>query len=134
MGMEDLSSVHRARRKMALRRRNNDQNGGVIVDKGGDDNDGCNFNVDVGLTWTLGESMVKMRKLITTSGLVLEGEIVQQLQEVNPKTYIGTGKVGEVQALLGLINKELKWNGKLSCCMVVFDAELTPGQQRRQRR
>jgi GTP-binding protein HflX len=55
--------------------------------------------------------MIEMRKLIKTSGLVLEREIVQQLQEVNPKTYIGTGKVGEVQALLRLINKELKQNG-----------------------
>ncbi len=132
MGVEDLSSAHRARRKMALRRRNNDRNGGVVVNKGGDDddNDGRDFDVDVGLTWTLGESMVKMRKLITMSGLVLEREIVQRLQEVNPKTYIGTGKVGEVQALLRLINKELRWNGESSCCTVMFDAELTPGQQR----
>jgi GTP-binding protein HflX len=78
----------------------------------------------------LGESMVEMRELIKTSGLVLKGEIVQRLQEVNLKTYIGTRKVGEAQALLKLINKELKWNGKSSCCMVVFDAELMPGQHR----
>jgi GTP-binding protein HflX len=44
--------------------------------------------------------------------------------------YISTGKVGEAQALLRLINKELKQNGESSCCMVVFNAELTPGQQR----
>jgi 50S ribosomal subunit-associated GTPase HflX len=134
--MEDLSSVHRARRKMALRRRNNDQNGGVIINKGRDDNNdhGHNFNVNVGLTWKLEESMVEMRELIKMSGLVLEGEIVQQLQEVNPKMYIGTRKVGEAQALLGLINKELERNGESLCCTVVFGAELTPGQQRRQRR
>jgi 50S ribosomal subunit-associated GTPase HflX len=134
--MEDMSSARRARRKMALPHRNDDQNGGVIVNGGGDDdnNDRRNFNINAGLTWTLGESMVEMRELIKTSGLVLEGEIVQQLQEVNPKTYIGTGKVGEAQALLGSINKELEWNGKSLCCTVVFDAELMPGQQRRQRR
>ncbi len=78
--------------------------------------------------------MVKMHELIKTSGLVLKGEIVQRLQEVNPKMYIGTGKVGKAQALLGSINKELKRNSELSCCTVVFDAKLTPGQQRRQRR
>jgi GTP-binding protein HflX len=78
--------------------------------------------------------MVKMRELIKLSGLVLEGEIVQQLQEVNPKTYIGTGKVGEAQALLGSINEELERSGESSCCTVMFDAKLTLGQQRRQRR
>ncbi len=121
---------------MALRHRNNNQNGGVVVGEGGDDDDDDrrNFNVNVGLTWMLGESMVEMCKLIKTSGLVLEGEIVQRLQEVNPKTYISTGKVGEAQAPLGLINKELEQKGKLSCCTVVFDAKLTPRQQRRQRR
>ncbi len=99
---------------MALWRRNNNQNGGVVVIKGRDnnDNDGCNFDVNIGLTWMLGESMVKMRKLIKISGLVFEGGIVQQLQEVNSKMYIGTGKVGEAQALLGLINKELERKGK----------------------
>ncbi len=125
--------MRRARMKVALRRRNDNQNGGVIVDEGrdGNDNDGRDFDVDVGLTWTLGESMVMMRELIKMSGLVLERKIIQQLQEVNPKTHIGTRKVGEAQALLGLINKELKRNGKLSCCTVVFDAKLMPGQQRR---
>jgi hypothetical protein len=38
VGVEDLSSAHRARRKMALRRRNDDRNGGVVVDNGRDDN------------------------------------------------------------------------------------------------
>ncbi len=111
-----MSSVHRARRKMALRHRNDNPNRGVVVNEGGDDNNdnGRDFNINVGLTWTLGESMVEMRKLIKTTGLVLEGEIIQQLQEVNPKMYIGTGEVGEVQALLRLINKELKQNGELS--------------------
>ncbi len=43
MGVEDLSSARRARRKMALRHRNNHQNEGVVVDGGRDDNDdhGC---------------------------------------------------------------------------------------------
>ncbi|KAL3808618.1 hypothetical protein ACHAXA_008999 [Cyclostephanos tholiformis] len=75
-----------------------------------------------------------MRELIKTAGLVLEGEIVQRLQEVNPKTYIGTGKVREAQALLASINENLeRRDGGVTssgCRTVVFDAELTPGQQK----
>ncbi len=75
--------------------------------------------------------MVKMCKLIKMSGLVLKGEIIQRLQEVNPKTYIGTGKVvEEAQALLESINEELKQNGESLCCMAVFNGKLMPGQQR----
>ena len=47
-------------------------------------------------------------------------EITQRLNEVNPKTYIGSGKVAETQDLLA----------KLDSCTVVFDAELSPGQQK----
>ena len=70
-------------------------------------------------SYTLEESMVEMRELIKTSGLVLQGEITQRLQEVNPRTYIGTGKVTEAQALLDEINSKLEKSGE-SCCTVVF--------------
>ena len=61
-----------------------------------------------------------MRELIRTGGLELTGEITQRLQEVNPKTYIGTGKVKEAQALME----------ETDCTTIVFDAELSPGQQK----
>jgi GTP-binding protein HflX len=48
----------------------------------------------------------------------------------NPKTYIGTGKVVEAQTLLGEINDQFEREGAPPCCTVVFDAELTPGQQK----
>jgi hypothetical protein len=136
VGVEGLSSAHRVRKKMALQHRNNDQNGGVVINEGGDDNNehGRDFDVDIGLTWKLEKSMVEVRELIKMSGLVLEAEIVQQLQEVNSKMYIGTRKVGEVQALLGLINEELERNDELLCCTVMFNAKLMPGQQRQQRK
>ena len=70
--------------------------------------------------FTLDESMIEMRELIKTAGLELSGEITQRLQEVNPKTYIGTGKVKEAQALME----------DSGCTTVVFDAELSPGQQK----
>ena len=43
VGVEDLSSARRVRRKMALRHRNDHQNGGVVVDGGRDDNDDNGF-------------------------------------------------------------------------------------------
>jgi len=72
--------------------------------------------------FTLEESMTEMRELIRTAGMNCVGEITQRLQEVNPKTYIGTGKVKECDDLM-------KENGE-DCCTVIFDAELTPGQQK----
>jgi GTP-binding protein HflX len=130
VGMEDLSSVRRARKMIGRRRRSESRNG-IVVDDIDVDRES---DVDIGFKWTLEESMVEMRELIKTAGLVLEGEIVQRLQEVNPKTYIGTGKVREAQALLASINENLeRRDGGVTssgCCTVVFDAELTPGQQK----
>ncbi len=70
--------------------------------------------------FTLEESMTEMRELIKTAGLDLSGEIIQRLQEVNPKTYVGTGKVTEAKSLME----------ETDCTTIVFDAELTPGQQK----
>ena len=70
--------------------------------------------------FTLEESMKEMRDLIETAGMELVGEITQRMNEVNPRTYIGTGKVKDTQELLN----------DLDSCTVVFDAELSPGQQK----
>lgn len=70
--------------------------------------------------FSLDESMTEMRELIKTAGLNLVGEITQRMQQINPRTYVGTGKVDEANALLQ----------KYDCCTIVFDAELTPGQQK----
>ena len=70
--------------------------------------------------FSLEESMIEMRELIRTAGMELSGEIIQRLQEVNPKTYIGTGKVIEAKDLM---------EGN-DCTTIVFDAELSPGQQK----
>jgi GTP-binding protein HflX len=70
--------------------------------------------------FTLEESMIEMRDLIKTAGLEISAELTQRLQEVNPRTYIGTGKVIEAQELMD----------KYDCCTIVFDAELSPGQQK----
>jgi GTP-binding protein HflX len=70
--------------------------------------------------FTLDESMIEMRELIKTAGLSLEAEIIQRQKEVNPRTYIGSGKVEEARLLME----------KEDCCTIVFDAELSPGQQK----
>uniref|UniRef100_A0A7S4WA30 GTPase HflX N-terminal domain-containing protein n=1 Tax=Ditylum brightwellii TaxID=49249 RepID=A0A7S4WA30_9STRA len=70
--------------------------------------------------FSLDESMTEMRELIKTAGMDLVGEVTQRLSEPNPKTYIGTGKVLECLELL-----EQK-----KSCTIVFDAELSPGQQK----
>jgi len=121
IAVENLSSVRKAK-KMSRREQNelqgnNENNIGIDLD-------------DIGLSWSLEESMVEMRELIKTSGLNLAGEMTQRLQEVNPRTYIGTGKVKEAQSLLDEINHQLEKAGENSCCTVVFDAELSPGQQK----
>lgn len=109
VGVQDLSSVRRNKKEA---RKNN-----IDVD-------------DLNLDFSLEESMIEMRELIKTAGLELKGEITQRLQEINPRTYIGTGKVIEAQALLGEINEKFEREGLPPCCTVVFDAELTPGQQK----
>ena len=70
--------------------------------------------------FSLEESMIEMRELIRTAGMSLEGEIIQRQKEVNPKTYIGSGKVEEARKLME----------EQECCTIVFDAELSPGQQK----
>ncbi|VEU33571.1 unnamed protein product [Pseudo-nitzschia multistriata] len=70
--------------------------------------------------FSLEESMIEMRELVRTAGMSLEGEIVQRQKEVNPKTYIGSGKVEEARALMD----------EHDACTIVFDAELSPGQQK----
>mmetsp|Transcript_21913 Transcript_21913/g.45032 ORF Transcript_21913/g.45032 Transcript_21913/m.45032 type:complete len:653 (+) Transcript_21913:197-2155(+) len=70
--------------------------------------------------FSLEESMIEMRELIRTAGLSLEGEIIQRQKEVNPKTYIGSGKIEEARSLMD----------EHECFTIVFDAELSPGQQK----
>jgi len=75
--------------------------------------------------FTLEESMSEMRELIRTAGMQLVGEVTQRLQEINPRTFIGSGKVTLVKQLL----LEQEQQG-IHCSTLIFDAELTPGQQK----
>jgi GTP-binding protein HflX len=70
--------------------------------------------------FSLQESLLELSELAGTAGLEVVGSTYQRMQERNPKTFIGTGKVAEVKRAMR----------ELGCCTVVLDDELSPGQQR----
>ena len=70
--------------------------------------------------FTLQESLLELSELAGTAGLEVVGSTYQRMQERNPRTFIGTGKVAEVRRAMR----------ELGCCTVVLDDELSPGQQR----
>jgi len=58
--------------------------------------------------------------LARTAGLAVVGRTVQHLAAVNPATYIGSGKVAELEAL----------RRELGYAVLIFDDELSPAQLR----
>lgn len=73
-----------------------------------------------GTAFSPDESLDELAQLASTAGIVVEGRDVQHLQAINPATYIGSGKVDEIEAL----RKELGFS------LVIFDDELSPAQLR----
>jgi GTP-binding protein HflX len=71
--------------------------------------------------WSAEDSLDELAQLAGTAGIEVEGKIVQRLPQPNPVTYIGKGKLEELRL-------ELSLNPGLNS--VVFDDELSPGQQR----
>lgn len=61
------------------------------------------------------DSLSELALLAETAGLEVVGMITQRLEAPNPKTFIGTGKVEEVIALVGEVQADV----------VVFDEELS---------
>lgn len=70
--------------------------------------------------FSLDESMKEMRELIKTAGMEIAIEVTQRLNQADPRTYIGTGKVQEVNDLCI----------KHDCETIIFDAEISPRQQK----
>lgn len=62
------------------------------------------------------ESLEELALLSQTAGLSVVGEEKQKLENPNPSTFIGSGKVDELKLLLENTNADL----------VIFDEELTP--------
>lgn len=69
---------------------------------------------------SLEDSMSELTLLADTAGLKVVGETTQRLDAPNPETFIGTGKVEEVKALVEETLADL----------VIFDSELSPRHQR----
>jgi GTPase len=65
-------------------------------------------------------SLGELRQLAETAGLEVIGQVSQMLESVNPATYIGKGKLGEIQDLASAEHFEV----------ALLDVELSPTQQR----
>jgi GTP-binding protein HflX len=66
------------------------------------------------------ESLSELDRLADTAGLNVVGKVEQRLSKPNPKTFIGSGKVEEIQGLIEELDAEL----------IIFDNELNPRHQR----
>ncbi len=64
------------------------------------------------------EHLDELAQLADTAGAVVVGTLTQQLDRPHPATYLGSGKVEELKALIGTLNASL----------VIFDDELSPAQ------
>ncbi|MEB3237201.1 MAG: GTPase HflX [Candidatus Sericytochromatia bacterium] len=66
------------------------------------------------------EHLEEMAQLATTDGMDVVGRVIQARSKPDPATFLGSGKVEEVMALAE--EQKADW--------LLFDDELTPGQQR----
>lgn len=66
------------------------------------------------------DSLNELRQLAATAGIEVVGQTTQKLDREHPATYIGPGKVEEIQTLV----QELKAD------LIIFDDELLPRHQR----
>ena len=62
----------------------------------------------------------ELEALAETAGMSIVGKAYQNVQHINPRTYIGKGKVAEIAALVAETGAQV----------VVFDNELRPSQQK----
>jgi GTP-binding protein HflX len=125
VGVEDLGAARRRTRRgqrKDLRRMWPALDARTVVGQYGDDSsaDAGDDDDDDGAPFTLDESLSEMRELIKTAGMEISGEITQRLPEINPRTYINSGKLEQAKELLG----------ETRVSTIVFDAELSPGQQK----
>lgn len=70
--------------------------------------------------WGIDESLDELEQLAKTAGVIVIGRTYQRLKQPRPSTYIGAGKVEEIKEIVST----------LDACTIIFDDELSPGQQR----
>lgn len=71
-------------------------------------------------SWSIDDSLEELRRLCETAGLEVLGSTYQQMQNPSPSTFVGQGKLEE-------ITETVRSKGAKT---LVFDEELSPGQQR----
>jgi len=71
--------------------------------------------------WTMQDSLEELGRLAETAGLAVAGATSQKLAHPDPGTWIGSGKVRELSELVAACDANY----------VLFDDELSPGQQRK---
>ncbi len=71
--------------------------------------------------WTVHDSLEELGQLASTAGLTVAGVSYQKLLHPDPSTYVGSGKVEELRQIAAAENAGY----------LVFDEELSPGQQRK---
>jgi GTP-binding protein HflX len=76
---------------------------------------------DGGRLWNTQDSLTELAQLAGTAGIAVEGTVVQRLPRAHPVTYLGKGKLEELR-------QEFSLNPQLDS--LIFDDELSPGQQR----
>lgn len=69
---------------------------------------------------SLDDSLAELTLLAETAGLEVVGELTQKIDQPNPETFIGSGKVEELKALVEETQADV----------VIFDSELSPRHQR----
>lgn len=69
---------------------------------------------------TLEDSLKELAMLADTAGLEVVGQTVQKMQQIDPNTYVGSGKVEEIREQIA----------ELSAQSIIFDDELSPRHQR----
>ncbi len=69
---------------------------------------------------TIDESLQELTLLAKTAGLVVVGQTTQQVQQIDPATFVGPGKVSEIVDLVEALGAHT----------VIFDDELSPRHQR----
>jgi GTPase len=71
--------------------------------------------------WTIKDSLDELGRLAETAGLTVAGATWQKLARPHPRSWIGSGKIREVKELVDSCGARF----------VLFDEELSPGQQRK---
>ena len=67
-----------------------------------------------------GDDLSELRELLRTAGVASVGELVQHRDQPHPNTYLGSGKLSELKALLQSADANV----------VACDDELSPRQER----